>query len=345
MDNPVNPGNIQNTVNQSVNQVNQAIQQPATDVKKKFPDIFKKKPLIFGVIALVILIIIVSVFSLGRNQTSNQQTTQNPQQEDILLATVGSEKVYRSDVVKLAERQYATNAINDNVIKTFFDLIIEQKILDQSAIQLGITVEASESAQRAKGYSGSAQTSQNLLDKAKYDLLKEKIMSKFISSRTAFRVSFWTPGADYPREDTSAAANEEIKKQQNEGKSALAEINFLIRNGQEPLDATKEVIRKNNYSTIRKIIDLNGFYVNENQNESRMKEPVVFTSKDQRFMGDIFYNTLFAMKVGETKLVFSPEGNAGSVFKVTALSDAPFKNYDEWLAAKKNELVKINNPL
>ncbi len=341
---------IQNTVNNATanaaavaNQVGQVVQQPVTEVKKKFPDFFKKKPFIIGMVVVLIFIAILVFLTLNKKPAIKNAN------QDVLLETVAGRKIYKSTVEKAAESQYSKSTVNNDVLKGVLNSLTEQTILDYTSATLGINVEATESALRARSYIGSATKTQipnTLLTKARYDILKEKFTTKFVNSRTAFVVSFWTASDIYAQHEHFDATQSALaKKQQVEGKIALPEIADLIKKGNTPIAAAAVITNNSSFVDLKKIIAVNGYILGKTNNTYVFIVPKVYTSSDKKSLEPYFYDTLFAMKPGDLKSIINTDGSTGYVIKMVAATDSQFSTYDEWLADQVKKLVVISNPL
>lgn len=337
-----NPPTIPNIPNPLPPQVNQTVQSAETNVKKRLPDFMKKKPFIISVVLVVILLVSMLVISMNHKPVSNV-----PGSQDTLLATVGGVKIFKSDVQREAEQQYSANAVDTKVLTLYLNKMIENYILEIEASKANITVEATESAALAKTYVGSssAEISPILLNKAKLEILKSKIMRQYVSSRLASTVNFWTPGSSYPQSELDETQKKDAQEAQSEAKIALPQITTLIKNGIDPLVATKTIMKNSQFATLAKIIAVNGYIVSKASEQYLLTQPKLYTSTNQTALGKVFFDSLFSMKSGEVKSVFSEDGSAGFIFKVLEAKDSQYKTYNDWAQARKKELVVINNPL
>ncbi len=313
--------------------------------KKSFSINTKKKALILiGIIFAILILFSITIFILTKKTSPKKPASSTINtSSDKLIATIGNQKIYRSDVYNLAKKQYSEDAINEQVLKTFYNLIVERKILDIEASKLGIKVTEQEAVLAARENLASKNDviEQTYTVQKRYDLLKEKIMSKSIKSRTAFSVDFWTAGSSYDQQEISASDKQKATKIQSQAKKAFPQIEALIKQGTAPIDAVKKIMTNSKFSDLNNIIAVNGYIVSLTANQEVMKKPRIYTVDDKISLGNSFYDFLFSLKKGDVRTIFSEDGAIGKIFKVTDLSNFPFDNYQQWLQKKQAENLKI----
>lgn len=326
----------QNNAQSSVQPPNQAGVNPAGS-GGLLPKIASKRLIlvVFGILGILLLVLLLILGLRNSGQKGD---------EDLVLATVGEREIKKSEVIAEAQKQYLPDAIDNKVLKTFLDILIEREILDTEAQGLGIKVSQSEAVKRAREINSTVNINGFLVTQARYDLLKDKIMGQFVNSRTVFAVSFWTPSSKYP----SAKSPEglaEAGRQQQQANSAFPEIEKLILEETEPLEAVKLVMQNEEYSDLKKIIAVNGAIVELTKDESVMKTPKVLTEADKKAYGELFYGEIFNSKIGDVILIWGEERASALLFKVVDAKDAKFATFDQWYGAKRQELVKEVNKI
>ncbi len=282
----------------------------------------KKRFAIGIIILLIFLFAAFGLYSLTRKQVP----------ADILLATVGNEKIYKSTVEKVAEEQYVPSAIDNVVLKRFLDVTIERLILNNEAKKLEIVVSDSE----ISNYLNENKLSEKAKLIAKYTLLKEKIITSQIKNVEAYTVGFWIPPYSYPQEP-------EFDLQRKEGESALSEIEQKLKAGETASAAASAAYLK--YPRLQNILAVNGYLLKTVTEQSLITTPkeYVFSSENA---GQIFYDTLFSLRnIGEVRKIQGEDGSGGSVIKLVAINSGMDLGYEDWLNEKKKALVTMHNNL
>lgn len=303
---------------------------PATSITSRL----RSKKVIIAVLAIVLLLLGAYLFT---RKTANKSNT-----PEYVVATVGGEKIYKSDIQNEAKKQYSENAITEEVLKNTEDKLIEQKILVQEANKLGIEVTEEEVYTSAKGeLKDKSNIPDVFLEKARFDLYKWKVKSYLIDSRTAYSIEYWTPDASYvERANFTEDQLAKFKRQQDEGKEALIELEEIVRKGEDEFSAAKDlIIEDEDYTDIKEILAVNGYILKDTQNQVLFKTPRVYTQADRKGLGDRFFDALWALNEGDITLVFSDDYTAGKIFHVVKVANSQYKTYEEWLDIKKKEAL------
>ncbi len=296
------------------------------------------RSLLFWVIVLSVILIPFFARFIS-NITSPENEVQLLRKPDSLLAEVGDLKIYKTDVEKLALETYSKDAIDEKVLKTYLNILIERSVMDLEAINLGIVVAETEinDVIIAEG----EQDTEKVRSKVFYKLLKQKLMGQIISSRTAHVVEYWTPAKINPEIETDTD-NPLYETQRAQGKEALTLIEQkLLRDGGDILDATRTVLAQNNFKELEEIIAVNGLRLSKVTNEVELRKPYTFTTKDQEVMGVEFFEALFSMQTGDVKTIFREGNSAGKLYQVINSSQGNYSTYEQWLSNRGQELVKI----
>lgn len=283
-----------------------------------------------GLIVFVVILLIglaISIYFLRFRQDIRQhasETTSTTPQN--IAAVVGTQSITKEMVQKAALEQYAEKAITPNVRKVVLDVLIERAILDQEAAKNNISITEEEMSQNSMG--GTI---------GKYEILKQKITSKFTQSVEAYTIGYWVPPKNY-NAPLTIEQKTEIAKIRLDGKRALIEAAEGLRT-QDALTVAQNLVKK--YPSLGKTLGVNGYIMSRTKDTLLMTNPRTYTN-DPQTKGQPFFDTLFSMKAGEIKTALNSEDSGGSVIKLTKKTDAKYRTYDEYLKAKKLEMVKIN---
>lgn len=283
------------------------------------------KKVLITIAVIVCLLILGGIFFLSNNSSKPNSTAQT---QDILLATVGDQKIYKSAVITAAGEQYAPNAITNDVLKKFYDILIERTILDQEAKRLHITFTDTD-ARQAVGSTSAATAS--VITTAKYTLIKNAITQKNVTSVEAYLIGYWIPPLNYQQIPLFA-------QQRQIGKQALEEGKSLLSQGEKPLTVAQTLYTK--YPILQQILALNGLFVNKIKDPTVVEKPLTITKGHT----DID-SAIFSLKKGTISIVDAPNGAGASLVQVVSVNSGDFKNYDEWLANKKKTEVKVISSL
>ncbi len=307
----------------------QAQSQP-TDTQGK-----KKIFIIGGAILAIIIVGIIGylVFQMFSDSSSNQSGGPTADQ-DVLLATVGSKEIYKSQVVALAREQYQQDAINDEILQTFFNKLVEWTILDTEAESLGITVTDEEITALA-GESAAPSIRQS----TRYEILKDKIMNAQTKNVEANTIGFWIPSYDYPQEPI-------YDTQRSEVAIALQDIMLKLQEGQTPLQVTQYVATQ--YPTLPKL-SLNGYIFAKTQDQALMETPKTYVlgelDPESTSSDPDLYAALNTVEQGDVIVVMRNDGSGGSVAQIVNVTTDGYVTFDEFLTAKTAEWVTIVNPI
>lgn len=294
------------------------------------------RSLLFWVIVSALIFITGLVYFQSKAQQTKPKT-EVLNQTDAIMAEVGKQKIYKSDVEKLAAQTYARDAIDPNVLKIYLDVAIEQALLDNAAKEFSIQIDDEDITQRIK----SEQKQDNDKNRSDifYEILKEKVTTQVVKSRTANVVEYWTPSVSDPEIESEATDQKNVTQRQ-QGRKALELIATQLKETPDVLTATREVLLNNSYRELEEIIAVNGLRIAKVTNENELRKPYIFTIKDQEIMGEEFYSSLFNMKQGDIETIFRDEDSAGKLYQVIASSDGEYQSFDEWFEIKEKELVK-----
>lgn len=310
-----------------------ATPQPVTPQPAE-PQGKKKIFIIGGAILAIIIVGLIGYFAFQMFSKNNTSLSGPTADQDVLLATVGNKEIYKSQVVALAREQYEQKAITNEVLQTFFNKLVEWTILDTEAENLGITVTDDEITELA----GEGATP-SVRQATRYEILKDKIMNAQTTSVEANTIGFWIPSYDYPQEP-------EYETQRAEVAVALQDIMLKLKEGQTPLQVTEYASTQ--YPSLPKL-SLNGYIFAKTQDQALMEVPKTYVigelDPESTSSDPDLYKALNTVKQGDVVVVMRNDGSGGSVAQIVGVTTGGFATYDEFLAAKTAEWVKIVNPI
>lgn len=304
-------------------------------------NLFSKKTILISAIIAFVILNIVLLFITGLVPSENLPFAQKPSPTpipDVLLVTVGEQKIFRSDVEKLAKQQYQQHAINNKVLQVFLNTAIERAILNQETKKFQIQVSNTE-IDNAVNNQKNKNLNALLKTEAKYTILKQKIIAKFVKSVDAYTIGFWIPPLHYTQIPLYA-------QQRTEGNRALNEIQLKLEDSEKPYDVTKYIFDK--YPILQVNFALNGYIFGKVKNLNVYEKPKTYTfnSTDLKSLDDPeFYNALLAMRAGEIKKVIKTDLSGGVVIQAISVKTTGFSNYKDFLDARIKELVVVKNAL
>ncbi len=290
---------------------------------------------------VLIAIIVLSGLTFYRINNANKSANQNPSimgVPDEIMAEVGNQKIYKNDVERLALETYQRDAITEEVLRTYLNVAIERTLLDQEAVRLNIIIPDNEITQII--VDEDLIDNQKNRDKIFYRELKAKMLEQIISSRTANVVEYWTPSVSNP-DIPSQKDDPKFKAQREQGRKALPLIEQQLNETPDILEATREVMSKNDFKELAEVIAVNGLRLSTVTNEVELRTQYTFTTKDQEILGIEFFEALFNLGEGETQVIFRDENSAGKLYQVTKSSQGDYNTYEQWLSQRKAEKVKV----
>src|SRR5258708_495062 len=176
-------------------------------------------------IAAVIFVCLAGLAYYSKN-INNQLSNKPP---DVLLASVGDHKIYLNEVKKETFNDYGRDATDKKSLQQGLDTLIEHSILDNQALKLNLSVSDTEVQQKiAESASPSAiMKTDSYKTTLRYRILKDKIISQILKTRTAYTIDFWIPPLNYP-DPLTPAEKTKYDTMRQIGKTALAEVQQRI---------------------------------------------------------------------------------------------------------------------
>ncbi|HRN96253.1 MAG TPA: SurA N-terminal domain-containing protein [Candidatus Levybacteria bacterium] len=290
---------------------------------------YKKFMILGGVVVLIGILGIVLFTSL--KDPAEKEYPPVPSEMDQIMAKVGDIQIYKDDVWRAARKQYAGDAIDQEVLILFLNKLIEQTILDIEAKKIGISVSEDEIS-----IASNNATSETLREQFKYQILRNKLMSEQVESVRAYMIGFWVRSLDDPDQQPIFA------QQRIDGAKALSEIEVKLKAGEKPIEAARTVYTQ--YESLKQIWAFNGYLLDKPNDEHVYEVPEQFTfDKDELAALDDpeVYAVLQSMPVGSVRRVMRSNGAGGVVIKLEDKTTGEFADYDTFLQTRKNELVTI----
>lgn len=291
-----------------------------------------KKIIIISAIILFIILNIGLLIATGIIPSQNLPFVQKPTptpKPDVLLATVGDQKIYLSQIETIAKEQYEPSAIDKKVIASFLNTAIERAILDQEAKKLNLTITNQDIDAYLQPRQPNQINNKIVRENTKYKLIKDTIITRFVTSVNANTISFWVPPYNYP-------TGKNFEQQRILGKQALEEAKKSIDNGQSALSAAKQIYNK--YKILQPILAFNGYLLSKVTNDALLETPKTYT-KGQTDYDD----ALFSGKLNEVKIIIPTDGSGATLIQIVGINNGASSNYDTWYNNRKKALVKTFN--
>lgn len=305
---------------------------------------FSTKQKILFLALPVVLILITVIFLL--NYLGLIKLSEFFKKPDALLLTVGQQKVYLSEVKQVAKEQYLDSSITKSVMQNSLDILVERIILNQEAQRLNISVSDDEinlTLPKIQPDKPKQSYSKSFTMKAKYDLLKNKIISALLESRQANVVKLWVPSDEYLKtQGVSEKDKQTMLALRTDIQNALIDLEKKVREGETMLKGARFIHDK--YSTLSSRVTLNGFILEKARDENLLTQPALYTFNPKN-AGVPFYEALFIMKDKEIKRFMEPDKSGGSIIQIISIQHGASKNYQDWLESKKQQLIKVYSSL
>jgi hypothetical protein len=275
-------------------------------------------------LSIGIILFFIGIGSLLFLKNKANKTPPIAQFNDVLLATVGDHKIYKSEVIQAAGEQYAPNAITTPIIKKFYDIVIERTILDTEAKRLQIVITDTDVTQAINKPSINSASSKTTV---KYQLLKTAIIQKNVTSADAYLIGYWLPPLNYRQIPL-------FDQQRQIGKQALNEGKTMLSTGEKPLSVAKKLYDK--YPVLQQILAINGVFINKLKDATVGEKPLTITK------GHTDIDTaIFSLRKGDISIVESPNGAGASLVQIVSVNSGTFKDYNDWLANKEKTEVRV----
>lgn len=296
-----------------------------------------KKALTIGILFVILLSFPILLFTLRSSQDTRQHADEVTVSDDT-VATVGTDSIKEGDVKAIAGQSYDPSTLTSATLNKTRDLLIERKILDKTAKDLGISISNTEISAEAS----SGATTDERVD-AKYLLLKDKITQAVTKNVKAYSIAFWVTSYDYPQKP-------EYDLQRADANKALDEIVTDFTSGQKISDIAATIYKK--YPRLQGIMGVNGYiYTNKSDpTDTIFTQPknIILKEKDAdgtRLIDADNFKALSTIKTGEVKKVIRQDGSSGIVFDAVSVSSGTYTSYDDFLADKRKTLVKLYKKL
>jgi hypothetical protein len=284
-----------------------------------------------GIIAFLVVIIGFLTFLLiAKNNTQKSSNkTSTAAANNPLLATVGSQKIYKSTVEKAASEEYDPNHLSNKVIKQYLEVVIERAILGIEADKQGITVTDADIADYKKQYP--TIRNQNII---RFNIIKQKLIAKDVNYVDAFTIGYSIPplNADYVQ------TPENVQRRSLEN-SVGDEIVQKLEAQETPYDVTQQIYDQ--YPILQPVIGINGYIFENATDKALLQEPRRFIYNPE-FAEQPLYQALFSQSPGEIKKYVWQDGSGMSVIQTITVHKSSTDSYKDWINTKKKELVVYN---
>lgn len=293
----------------------------------------KKRFFSLLIILLLVLSIPIVVFLSQQQQDIRQQAAANPNE----IATIDGQSITQEMLVQETGDLYKTTTTDSEAIKTAFNDLVEQRLLDREAQQQSLAPTESELMQqlRRDGLSDYAQNT-TIRETARIAVLKRKIEKKYTKTREAFTVGFWLPPADY----NVALTPEQtilVTKQRQDTQAALTLIQTRLQQGDEPIIVARAVLAQ--FPSLNSVLAVNGYILDKTPEEIQLTEPLLYSYQGGR-ANLAFFKTLFEMQPNQVQTVIDKtSSDGGTVIKIITSTNGPFDTYTDWLRDAKAKRV------
>ncbi len=277
---------------------------------------FLKGRLLIGL--LVGAIVLILLLLLGLNIISSRNNPQTgkappPEPENVLLATVGSKKIYRNDVRAVALEQYVSSGINSQIMKLSLNIAVERAILDNEAETKKIVAE--------KG--------KNKIEY--YDNLKKAIMLRTVGTVTANTIGYWVPAFHdiYPQKP-------EYQQMRDLQNKIFSDATVSLQQGKTTYEIGKSILE--NYPVYKDQLSVNSYRIAKTDDITLMQKPVVYqylVNESNKALVDF----IFSLKKGQIKTYTWPDGEGGELVQIVDQNVGPKTTYEQWLKEKEKPVI------
>lgn len=282
----------------------------------------------FGSFIVVMLAIPITVYLSQQRQDQRSQASEVP--DTTAVAIFDGEEITKGQVRDVAEEQNAPSSVDAEALKVALSNLIEMKILDQAAEELGIEVDSDWVNEL---------TQQGISENdAYYEVLRNQVTLKTVKSVSAFTVQFWnTPVGGL--NNLTAAEKTLTAKQLTDGNAGLNRAQALLGRGDDILEVGDTVLTE--FPSLKPVFAINGYIFDSLPESERMiaKRPQVYQQGDSG-LDNQSQEVIFNLDEGSLANVKNSESNRGGiVFKAVSVNKEGTETYDEWLEGKITELV------
>lgn len=295
------------------------LQEPAATPSTPTPSFIEKKgKVIVGIIiGFIVFVLILLGLNFSKSKVEKVGKTPSLEPENVLLATVGEQKIFRTDVKAVALEQYMVSGINSQIMKLSFDTAVERAVLDMEAESKKIVVE--------KG--------KNKIEY--YENLKNAIRLREVGTVTANTIGYWVPAFHdvYPQKP-------EYQQMRDLQSKVFGEAMTSLQQGKTTYDAGKSILEK--YPVYKDQLSVNSYRIAKTDDITLMQKPVVY----QYLVNDsnrALMNFIFSLNRGQIKIFTWPDGEGGEIVQVVDKSFGSKITYDQWLKEKEKTVVFETN--
>ncbi len=273
-----------------------------------------------------------------------------PQQKVLIVenkpvADVGGKLVYLKDIQQTAREENSSATMTSEVLRTAFEALSEQILLDMEANNLQFTISDEDIKESLKpdvqSLDQPTPTEKELsaYEKkiARYNLIKEKVTKASLESREAYSIGFdLIPYSDNKERYTRDELNF-FEMQKDSINKVLPMIRKRLIGGEIFLSLARSIY--NNYPYLQKIMKVNEYFIRSTNSENLIRDPRLYIY-DKTKVGNVFFDTIFSLEVNQAKLIFEQNTPSGYVIQVKTIHNEGIHTYEDWLDMKKKELVR-----
>lgn len=293
-------------------------------------EITRKKLFLIGSFIVVMLAIPLTVYLSQRQQDTQSRASEVPDTTVVAIFNNG-EQITKGQVRQVAEEQNDPSVVDAQALKDGLQTLIERKILDLTADDLGIEPDPDQISNLvADGFSE---------EDARYEVLRDQIIIAKVKSREALSVEFWNPPAN-ALEFLTAVEKENARQELADGIPALVSAETKMNAGTEVIDVGGSLLTT--YPSLKPVLAVNGYILSSlNGTEKEFAAfPQTYQFGDSS-LDQATLNALFAMNINEIKKITNTQSNrGGTVFKLVSKgNDSGAVTYDDWLEEQTSDLV------
>lgn len=283
--------------------------QPLSPTNKKTKHLVG---ILAGFIALILLLL-VGVGMFKNVKVGKIGKAPPPDPENVLLATVGDKKIYRSDVKAIALEQYLASGISSQILKQSFGTAVERTILDKEAFDKKIVVEPGKTK----------------VDY--YQNLKDTIIARQIGSVTVNSIGFWVPALHdiYPQKP-------EYQQMRDLQATIFTKATNELKQGKTTYEIGKLILQE--HPVYSNQLAVNSYIFSKVDDVSLMQKPVVYQYQVNE-SNKSYMDFLFSLNKGQIKAYSWPDGEGASLVQVVDKNVGTKVTYDVWLKDKEKSVV------
>ena len=293
----------------------------------------RKKLLVFGTLLLVVLAIPVTLYTaVNLNQKTNTQSKAANVPEDTVIVAINGQQYKKSDIRKVAEEQSDPSSVDQAALTNALNTLIERKILDKAATDLGITPEKA----RIDKYQQEGLTE----TQAKYEALREQVILNAVNSVEVISIGFWNPPSAGVN-TLSAEQQDKAATELSEGIPALNEIESRMNDGGDPMKIADDIVA--DHPELAPVLAVNGYILSTLNEDSRVfaEYPTIAEYGDSSYDNQTRDGVFNVAENGVKKITNTSGNRGGMVVKIVNKGNLTGSStYQAWLTEQKASSVR-----